>query len=139
VPPPSLVNIFKELEADLGIKRPRHGCLDKWAARGVLLLNAVLTVEAGKPQSHRQIGWSRFTDRIIALLSEKRRGLVFLLWGSDAQQKGAMVDSSKHHILKTTHPSPLSAHRGFLGCRHFSKANALLRQEGLGEIDWSLE
>lgn len=138
-PPPSLLNIFKELESDLGVVRPKDGCLLKWAAQGVLLLNAVLTVEAGKPQSHRQIGWGRFTDRIISLLSERREGLVFMLWGADAQQKGLMVDSSKHHVLKTTHPSPLSAHRGFLGCKHFSKANQFLKAQGASEINWSLE
>lgn len=138
-PPPSLVNIFNELRVDLGVKTPSHGCLEKWARQGVLLLNAVLTVEAGKPQSHRHIGWTQFTDKVIAALNQKRSGLVFLLWGADAQKKAVLIDSARHHILKTTHPSPLSAHRGFLGCQHFSKANQLLEQQGLAAIDWSLD
>lgn len=137
-PPPSLVNIFQELHDDLGIPIPSHGCLEKWARSGVMLLNAVLTVEAGKPQSHSNIGWEKFTDRVIQELNDRKRGLVFLLWGASAQKKGATIDRSRHHVLEAVHPSPLSAHRGFLGCKHFSKANELLRKEGLPPIDWSL-
>lgn len=136
--PPSLRNIFKELAADLGIPAPKTTSLEKWARQGVLLLNAILTVEAGKPQSHQNIGWQQFTDRIIKEVNERRQGVVFLLWGAFAQRKCAIIDRSRHHVLETTHPSPLSAHQGFLGCRHFSKANQLLRDEGQTEIDWSL-
>lgn len=137
-PPPSLQNIFKELNDDLGISLPKHGCLEKWARQGVLLLNAVLTVEAGKPQSHSSIGWEKFTDRVIRELNERKQGLVFLLWGASAQKKGAHIDRSRHTVLETVHPSPLSAHRGFLGCKHFSKTNDLLQQQGRTPIDWSL-
>lgn len=137
-PPPSLVNIFKELSSDLGIPRPSHGCLTKWAEQGVLLLNAVLTVEDGKPGSHAEIGWQRFTDAVIAAVNQERKGVVFLLWGAYAQKKSVMIDPSKHHLLMAPHPSPLSASRGFLGCKHFSKANELLRLQGHSEIDWSL-
>lgn len=137
-PPPSLVNIFKELHQDLGISPPKHGCLEKWATQGVLLLNAVLTVEAGKPESHAQKGWEQFTDRVIQELNMHRSGIVFLLWGSYAQKKGAMIDTTKHTVLKAPHPSPLSAHRGFLGCRHFSTANSILMKHGLTPIDWDL-
>lgn len=137
-PPPSLLNIFQELRNDLSIPMPAHGCLESWARQGVLLLNAVLTVEAGKPQSHKGLGWERFTDRVVSVLNEKKNGLVFLLWGADAQRKGGVVNTSKHFVLKAPHPSPLSAHRGFLGCKHFSQTNQLLRQQGFPEIDWKL-
>lgn len=136
--PPSLQNIFKELADDVGFKQPGHGCLEDWAKQGVLLLNAVLTVEAGKPQSHANIGWEKFTDAVIAELNNRASGLIFLLWGSPAQKKGAMIDPNRHHVLKAPHPSPLSAHRGFLGCRHFSKTNELLRAMGKNEINWQI-
>ncbi len=137
-PPPSLQNIFRELHSDLGIPMPTHGCLEHWAKQGVLLLNSVLTVEAGKPQSHANIGWETFTDKIVRLLNNEKQGLIFLLWGTPAQRKGQFIDTTRHHVLKATHPSPLSAHRGFLGCKHFSKTNQLLRQMGQPEIDWRL-
>ena len=137
-PPPSLINVYQELNDDLGIPIPNHGFLEKWAKQGVLLLNTSLTVEASKPQSHAGIGWHRFTDRIIRELSEKREGIIFLLWGSHAQKKAELVDSSKHHILTAPHPSPLSAHRGFFGCKHFSKTNEILRSYKKEEIDWDL-
>jgi uracil-DNA glycosylase len=136
--PPSLVNIFREISDDLGLPIPSHGCLESWARQGILLLNACLTVEAGKPQSHSQIGWNIFTDRVIQELNQRKEGLVFLLWGSPAQKKGSIIDTQRHHVLKTVHPSPLSAHRGFFGCRHFSRTNEILRSQGLKEIDWSL-
>ena len=134
--PPSLQNIFKELKSDLGIEPPSHGCLSDWACQGVLLLNASLTVESGKPLSHSQVGWERFTDTVIRHVSEQRSGVVFLLWGSFAQKKSALIDPNKHHILSAPHPSPLSAYRGFLGCKHFSMTNQLLAQQGLPEINW---
>ena len=137
-PPPSLLNIYKELESDLGIERPKHGLLERWAKQGVLLLNSVLTVEMGKAGSHRDRGWERFTDRIIAEVNAKAEPVAFLLWGSYAQNKAAFVDASRHLVLKAPHPSPLSAHSGFLGCRHFSKANAFLKSRGLKPIDWAL-
>jgi uracil-DNA glycosylase len=137
-PPPSLVNIFLELESDLGLKRPNHGCLESWARQGVLLLNAVLTVEEGKPGSHANRGWERFTDRVIRELNEKREHLVFLLWGAYAQKKAGFVDRSRHLVLEAPHPSPLSAQRGFLGCRHFSKANQYLEGSGQGPINWAV-
>ncbi|HEV7777764.1 MAG TPA: uracil-DNA glycosylase [Luteibacter sp.] len=136
--PPSLDNIFKEIQRDLGIDRPDHGCLTPWADRGVLLLNAVLTVEEGKANAHQGKGWEGFTDAAIDALNRERTGLVFLLWGSYAQRKGALIDSSKHCVLRSVHPSPLSAHRGFLGCGHFGKANEFLMEHGLEIIDWSL-
>lgn len=136
--PPSLKNIFQELRDDLGTQIPTHGCLEKWAKQGVLLLNTVLTVEAGKPQSHANMGWEIFTDKIIHLLNTQKKGLIFLLWGSPAQRKGQIIDPVRHHILKTVHPSPLSAYRGFMGCKHFSKTNQLLRQMGKAEVDWQL-
>jgi uracil-DNA glycosylase len=136
--PPSLQNIFNELERDLGVPRPDHGCLLPWAQRGVLLLNAVLTVERGRAGSHQGRGWEGFTDAIVEHLNRERSGLVFLLWGSPAQGKGRLVDTQRHRVLKAPHPSPLSAHRGFLGCRHFSAANQWLTETGSGPIDWSL-
>lgn len=137
-PPPSLQNIFLELKNDLGIPIPEHGCLEKWARQGILLLNTSLTVEAGKPQSHAKIGWEKFTDKVIECLNEHPKSIVFLLWGSPAQQKARLINPYKHRILTAPHPSPLSAHRGFLGCKHFSKTNEILRQSGRDEIDWSL-
>ncbi|HEY0208572.1 uracil-DNA glycosylase [Acerihabitans sp.] len=135
--PPSLVNMYKELANDIpGFTKPEHGCLQSWAGQGVMLLNTVLTVEAGKAHSHASLGWETFTDKVIAVLNEQREGIVFLLWGSHAQKKGTIIDPQRHHILKAPHPSPLSAHRGFLGCGHFSKANALLEQQGKPVIDW---
>jgi uracil-DNA glycosylase len=136
--PPSLTNIFAELESDLGIPRPDHGCLLPWARQGVLLLNAVLTVERGLAGSHHGRGWEGFTDAIVAALDRERENLVFLLWGSPAQAKGRHVDARRHCVLKAPHPSPLSAHRGFLGCRHFSRANAWLADHGSAPIDWRL-
>jgi uracil-DNA glycosylase len=135
--PPSLKNIFLALQNDLGIKPPLQGCLIPWAKQGVLLLNTVLTVEANKPQSHANIGWETFSDHVIHLLNTQKKSIVFLLWGSSAQRKEAIIDTH-HHILKSVHPSPLSAHRGFLTCKHFSKTNELLRNQGEPEIDWRL-
>lgn len=137
-PPPSLENIFKEIQRDLGIPRPDHGCLTPWARRGVLLLNAVLTVERGQAGSHQGKGWEGFTDAAIDCLNREREGLVFMLWGSYAQAKGRLIDTRRHLVLKAPHPSPLSAHRGFLGCGHFSRANSYLREHGQTPIDWSL-
>ncbi|MGS2723220.1 uracil-DNA glycosylase [Porticoccus sp. GXU_MW_L64] len=136
--PPSLVNIYKEIEADTGSPFPEHGCLTSWAQQGVLLLNATLTVEQGRAGAHQGKGWEEFTDRAIAELNQQREGLVFMLWGSYAQRKGALIDGNKHLVLKAPHPSPLSAHRGFLGCRHFSKANQYLQDRGQVPIDWSV-
>ena len=136
--PPSLVNIYKEIEADLGIPPARHGCLQHWAEQGVLLLNAVLTVEKFRAASHQGKGWERFTDRVVAALNEQREHLVFMLWGSYAQKKGQFIDRQRHLVLQSAHPSPLSAHRGFLGCRHFSQANAYLKKTGQEPIDWAL-
>ena len=136
--PPSLVNMFKEIEDDLGIPAPRHGCLTHWAEQGVLLLNAVLTVEQGQAGAHQGRGWEEFTDAVIQSVNDRREGVVFLLWGSKAQQKGRLIDRSRHCVLEAPHPSPLSAHRGFLGCRHFSRANDYLAGRGQVPIDWSL-
>ncbi|MCD9033695.1 uracil-DNA glycosylase [Luteimonas sp. Y-2-2-4F] len=136
--PPSLDNMFKEIERDLGIARPDHGCLLPWAQRGVLLLNAVLTVEQGRAGAHQGKGWEGFTDHVVQTLGEEREGLVFLLWGSYAQAKGKVIDPRRHKVLRTTHPSPLSAHRGFLGSGHFSAANDYLQRRGQPPIDWSL-
>jgi uracil-DNA glycosylase len=137
-PPPSLQNIFKELRRDLGIAPPRHGDLRPWAAQGVLLLNATLTVRAEQAGSHQGRGWEAFTDTVITRLSEQRSGIVFMLWGRHAGNKAALIDSRRHHILTAPHPSPLSAHRGFIGCGHFSRTNALLQDAGHPPIDWSL-
>lgn len=137
-PPPSLVNIYKELESDLGIRPVTHGFLEHWAKQGVLLLNSVLTVEMGLAASHRDRGWERFTDAVIRLVNEKQDPVVFMLWGSYAQKKASFVDQSRHLVLKAPHPSPLSAHSGFLGCRHFSRANAFLESQGQRPIDWAL-
>jgi uracil-DNA glycosylase len=137
-PPPSLVNIFKELRTDLGIEPAGHGFLEHWAKQGVLLLNSVLTVEMGRAASHRDRGWERFTDQIIREVNAKAEPVVFMLWGSYAQKKAAFVNTSRHLVLKAPHPSPLSAHSGFFGCRHFSKANAFLESRGLSPIDWAL-
>ncbi|MCL6523071.1 MAG: uracil-DNA glycosylase [Thermoflavifilum sp.] len=136
--PPSLINIFKELHDDLGVPMPRHGDLTPWAQQGVLLLNAILTVRAGEPTSHSQIGWHLFTDAVIRKLSASKSGLVFLLWGSFAQSKAQLIDAQKHHILRAAHPSPRSANKGFFGCRHFSKTNELLIQQKQSPIDWQL-
>jgi uracil-DNA glycosylase len=140
--PPSLVNIYKEMQADLGIAPARHGFLEHWAKQGVLLLNSVLTVEMGQAASHRERGWERFTDAAIAQVNRQADPVVFMLWGSYAQKKAALVDSvdkgGRHLVLKAPHPSPLSAHGGFFGCRHFSKANAFLESNGLAPIDWAL-
>ncbi|MEM6426046.1 MAG: uracil-DNA glycosylase [Cyanobacteria bacterium P01_H01_bin.119] len=137
-PPPSLVNIFKEIEQDLGIKPPRHGCLQSWADQGVLLLNSVLTVEQHQAASHRGKGWEQFTDTIISALNQQREHLVFLLWGSYAQKKGKFIDRERHLVLTSPHPSPLSAHRGFFGNRHFSKANTYLQENDIEPISWSI-
>ena len=136
--PPSLINIFKELNQDLGIPIPTNGNLEKWAKEGVLLLNASLTVRAHEAASHAKIGWQRFTDAAIKALSEQRNNLVFILWGNYAIAKETLIDSNKHLILKTVHPSPLSASRGFLGCRHFSKTNEYLIKNNITPIDWSI-
>lgn len=136
--PPSLLNIYKELETDLGIPRAPHGCLSPWAEQGVLLLNATLTVEQGRAGAHQGKGWEIFTDAAIHALNEQREHIVFMLWGSYAQKKGNFIDTAKHLVLKAPHPSPLSAHRGFLGCGHFSKANAYLRETGQPPVDWAL-
>lgn len=136
--PPSLVNMFKELQNDLGVPVSSHGCLQHWAEQGVLLLNAVLTVERGLANSHQGRGWEQFTDACIAHLNRDREGLVFMLWGSYAQRKGQLIDRRRHLVLEAPHPSPLSAHRGFLGCRHFSQANRYLESRGETPIDWAL-
>lgn len=136
--PPSLVNIFNEIKRDLGIEPPGHGCLLPWAQRGVLLLNAVLTVEAGRAGSHQGLGWEAFTDAAVERLNREREGLVFMLWGSYAQAKGKFIDRTRHAVLRAPHPSPLSAYRGFIGCGHFSAANRYLQGRGAGSIDWRL-
>ncbi|SNC58946.1 uracil-DNA glycosylase [Sodalis endosymbiont of Henestaris halophilus] len=136
-PPPSLVNIYKALANDIsGFVMPQHGYLKNWAQQGVLLLNTVLTVEEGKAHSHANLGWENFTDKVMKVLNTQREGIVFLLWGSHAQKKGMVINPTRHHVLKTSHPSPLSAHRGFLSCNHFSQTNALLTQQGEKPIDW---
>lgn len=137
-PPPSLVNIFKELQDDLGISIPQSGNLVHWAMQGVLLLNASLTVEAHDPNAHKTIGWHLFTDEVIRRISEGKEHVVFVLWGKFAQEKGTLVDTTKHLLLKAAHPSPFSAYNGFFGCRHFSKTNKWLSEHGEKPIDWSL-
>ncbi|HOZ98155.1 MAG TPA: uracil-DNA glycosylase [Niabella sp.] len=138
-PPPSLVNIFKELKADIGMSKPLHGNLSKWAEEGVFLLNASLTVRAGEPMSHAKIGWAQFTDAVIKKLAEEKEHLVFLLWGKFAQEKVGFIDEAKHLVLKAAHPSPLSANTGFFGCNHFSKTNEYLMQMGMDPIDWKID
>lgn len=137
-PPPSLINIFKELNEDLGVAIPSHGNLSAWATQGVFLLNASLTVRAGEPMSHSKIGWAQFTDNVIKKISTEKTNVVFLLWGKFAQEKKVLIDESKHCILKAAHPSPLSAHAGFFGCRHFSKTNEYLVSKGIDPVNWSL-
>lgn len=137
--PPSLRNIYKELAADVDFIIPKHGNLEDWAAQGVLLLNAVLSVNASEAASHKKVGWENFTDQIIKTLSEEKKNLVFLLWGSFAIKKAALIDENEHLILRAVHPSPLSAHRGFFGCKHFSKTNTFLEKKGIEKIDWELK
>ncbi len=136
--PPSLLNIFKEIEQDLGIPAPDHGYLRHWAEQGVLLLNAVLTVERGQAGAHQGKGWEQFTDQVVRLLNAEREGLVFLLWGNYALKKGSVIDRDRHLVLTAPHPSPLSASRGFFGCHHFSRTNKWLEEHGMDPIDWSL-
>lgn len=137
-PPPSLVNMYKELHEDIGFRIPSHGNLTNWAKQGVFLLNASLTVRAGEPMSHSKIGWAQFTDTVIRKISEQKQHVVFMLWGKFAQEKRSLIDESKHLVLKAAHPSPLSANAGFFGCRHFSKANDYLVSKGIDPVDWSL-
>lgn len=137
-PPPSLVNIYKELNKDVGIPIPETGDLTKWAEHGVLLLNAMLTVRSGEPASHSKIGWETFTDAVIRKISDLKEGVVFMLWGKFAQDKQVLIDATRHYILKAAHPSPFSADKGFFGCRHFSKANELLVKDGKAPVDWQL-
>ena len=137
-PPPSLVNIYKELQSDIGMAIPTTGNLTNWGLQGVLLLNAALTVRANEPASHAKIGWIEFTDAVIRKISDEKKGVVFLLWGKFAQEKQVLIDETKHHVLKAAHPSPFSADKGFFGCRHFSRTNELLMKEGLDPIDWSI-
>lgn len=134
--PPSLLNIFKEIQSDIGKPIPSHGDLGRWANQGVLLLNATLTVRANTPGSHQKKGWEEFTDSVIKVISERKQNIVFLLWGSYAQKKGEVIDRTKHLVLMSPHPSPFSADRGFFGCKHFSKANAYLKSKGIKEIEW---
>lgn len=136
--PPSLKNIFGELKKDVGISYPSHGCLESWAEQGILLLNSVLTVSSGQPGSHQNYGWEKFTDCILSILNKEKQNIVFLLWGSYAASKGQFLDEDRHLILQAPHPSPLSAHRGFLGCSHFSKANEYLKSHDIKEINWSI-
>lgn len=137
--PPSLKNIYKELATDIaGFSIPEHGYLQRWAEQGVFLLNTVLTVEQGQAHSHKHLGWEQFTDQVIAHINQHCEGVVFILWGAHAQKKGKGIDSSRHYILNGPHPSPLSAHRGFFGCQHFSKTNQLLTQQGKSAIDWQV-
>lgn len=136
--PPSLRNIYQEIRNDIGVTPPNHGYLESWAEQGVLLLNSVLTVRESQAASHQGKGWERFTDKVIEIINHQTQNVVFLLWGSYAQKKGQAIDQQRHLILKTTHPSPLSAHRGFLGCRHFSQTNHYLQQHGKSAIDWSI-
>ncbi|MBA4197354.1 MAG: uracil-DNA glycosylase [Chitinophaga sp.] len=138
IPPPSLINIFKELHKDIGMAIPSTGNLTAWAKQGVLLLNAVLTVRANEPASHSKIGWMNFTDAVIKKISDEKKGIVFLLWGRFAQEKQVLIDETKHYVLKAAHPSPFSAEKGFFGCKHFSRTNELLIKQGLEPIDWKL-
>ncbi|MGV3528612.1 MAG: uracil-DNA glycosylase [Flavisolibacter sp.] len=138
MPPPSLVNIFKELQDDTGMRIPQHGDLTAWARQGVMLLNASLTLRAADPMSHSKIGWHLFTDAVISKISQQRTRVVFLLWGKFAQEKTKLIDDSKHLVLKAAHPSPLSAHNGFFGCRHFSKTNEYMVKNGMDPINWAL-
>lgn len=137
-PPPSLKNIFKELESDIGIKQPEHGNLERWCSEGVLLLNSILTVEKSKPASHANVGWEKFTDKILSILNDLKRNIVFILWGRKAQEKGHFLDKNRHLILKSAHPSPYSANNGFLGSKPFSKTNHYLNSNNIKEIDWDL-
>ncbi|MFV0516278.1 MAG: uracil-DNA glycosylase [Aminipila sp.] len=137
--PPSLMNIFKEIQADLGIKPPNHGCLEEWADRGVLLLNTALTVRRAQANSHQGKGWEIFTDRVIQILNEREKPIVFMLWGANARSKKAFINNKNHLILEAPHPSPLSAHRGFFGCKHFSLANEFLESVGEEKIDWNIK
>lgn len=137
--PPSLVNIYKEMKDDLGLPIPTHGCLEKWAKEGVLLLNTVLTVRRGEANSHRDKGWEQFTDYIIKLLNEREKPMVFILWGTPAIRKESMIDQTKHYIIKSPHPSPLSAYRGFFGSKPFSRTNRFLEDQGIDPIDWRLD
>ena len=137
-PPPSLKNIFKELESDMGIKQPEHGNLERWCSEGVLLLNSILTVEKSKPASHSNMGWEQFTDKILSILNDLKRNIVFILWGKKAQEKGHFLDKNRHLILKSAHPSPYSANNGFLGSKPFSKTNHYLNSNNIKEIDWDL-
>lgn len=137
-PPPSLVNIFKELHDDIGVKIPDNGDLTHWATQGVFLLNASLTVRAGEPMSHAKIGWAIFTDTVIRRISALKSHVVFMLWGKFAQEKRVLIDEKKHFVLRSVHPSPLSAHGGFMGCKHFSKANHYLMSQGIDPVDWQL-
>lgn len=136
--PPSLKNMFKELENDLGISAPSHGCLTDWAKQGILLLNTVLTVREGEPNSHKKLGWTIFTDRIIELLNERRDPVIFVLWGRNALEKLPLITNSHHYVLSAAHPSPLSASRGFFGCKHYSKINEILKSMGKTPIDWRI-
>ena len=138
-PPPSLKNIYKELKTDVGFNEPNHGELTQWAKQGVFLLNATLTVRKSQPGSHQKKGWETFTNESIKAISNKKKGVVFLLWGRFAQEKEKLIDAKKHHILKATHPSPFSAYNGFFGCKHFSKTNSLLQSQNLTPINWNLE
>ena len=138
-PPPSLINIFKELHNDTSVPLSRSGNLTKWAKQGVLLLNASLSVRANEPMSHSRIGWAHFTDAVISKVSDLKKNVVFLLWGKFAQEKQGLIDETKHLVLKAAHPSPYSANNGFFGCRHFSKTNEYLMQNGIDPIDWSLQ
>jgi uracil-DNA glycosylase len=136
--PPSLINIFKEIQSDLGVLPPRHGNLQHWAEQGVMLLNASLTVRANEPMSHSKIGWAEFTDTVIRKISDERKHVVFLLWGKFAREKKTLIDQSKHLVLEAAHPSPLSANNGFFGCKHFSRTNEYLAANGIDPIDWKL-
>lgn len=138
-PPPSLINIYKEIQSDIGVgMNAKNGNLTKWADQGVFLLNASLTVRANEPMSHAKIGWAEFTDAVIKKISDEKKGVVFLLWGKFAQEKQVLIDETRHHVLKAAHPSPFSADKGFFGCKHFSKTNELLVKEGQSPIDWKL-